>query len=227
MNSCPWFKKKELPRLEIKDTDGNMIFTRPWSCLVGRDLSNQTFINADFVGQDLSDANCRQTKFIGCKFVQAKLRHADLRGAVFNFCDLSNADLTGARVNAADFVSTSFGDKADRAALAHVEGLDEAIIDRHELVHRVKFDTLRGRRNKDVPQSRTLRKARIKDHASRPLRPRCLLLLGDPMGPNQLYEHEQKPQTPGRRRTRFPKTGGSQPTSLSLLQYCLPRKGQA
>jgi hypothetical protein len=191
-----WFKKKELPRLEIKDTDGNLIFARPWSCLVGRNLSNQIFINAVFSHLDLSDANCRGTRFVGCKFVRAKLRHADLRGSVLNFCDLSRADLTGARVNRADLLNTSFGDKANRADLTRVEGLDEALIDPRELIYKGKFDTLRGRRNKDVPQSRSLRRARIKACAEQPLRPRCLLVLGDPMGGHQQYEHSPRKQRP-------------------------------
>jgi hypothetical protein len=192
-----WFSKlfraPELPRFEIKDTEGNTIFTRPWSCLVGRDLSNQVFINAIFSGMDLSDANFRGAKLIGCKFVGAKLRQADLTGAVLNFCDLSSADLTGARIHQADLLSTSFGDKAHRADLTRVEGLGEALIDKHELVHKGKFDTRRGRRNKDIPLSRAVRKARKEFHASQPLRPRSLLVLGDPMGPNQRYEHALVP----------------------------------
>jgi len=187
------FRKPELPRLEIKDAEGDPVLIRYWSSLVGRDLSNHTFVNAIFSGLDLSDANCHSTKFIGCKFVGAKLRQTDLRSAVLNFCDLSSADLTGARVNQADLLSTSFGDKAHRADLTRVEGLGEALIDKHELVHKGKFDTLRGRRNEDMPLSRAVRKARKEFHASQPLRPRSLLVLGDPMGPNQRYEHAPVP----------------------------------
>jgi hypothetical protein len=222
-----WFKKKELPRLEIKDMDGNLIFVRPWSCLVARNLSNQIFINADFNGSDLSDANCRGTKFLGCKFVGAKLRHADLRGAVLNFCDLSRADLTGARVNQADLLNTSFGNRTQRTDMSRVERLDEALIDRHELIYKGKFDTLRGRKYKDVPQNRAVRKARIEYHASRPLVPRSLLALNFPLGRHAEFEHAPVARKPGRRRTRYPRKGSDQPAPLSLLQQLLPRKGQA
>jgi hypothetical protein len=217
-----------LPRIEVKDTEGNTIFARPWSSLAGRDLSNLSFVNADFSDLDLSDTICRNTSFIGCKFVGAKIRRADLRDAQINFCDLSHASLAQSKIHGTDFASTSFGDRRARCDMQNVEGLGEALIDPHELVYRGKFDTtLRGRRNKDVPLSRAVRKARIEYHASRALRPRCLLLQGDPMGPNQSYEHTPKPRKPGRRRTRYPRKGGNQPASLSLLQYHLPRKGQA
>ena len=176
--------------------DGNVIFARPWSSLVGRDLSHQIFINADFRGTDLSDANCRQTKFIGCKFVGAKLRQADLRDAVLNFCDLSGADLTNARISKADLLNTSFGNRAQRANMAHVEGLGEALIDPRELVHRRQFNTLRGLRSesKDIPLSRAVLKARIKVCAEQPLRPRALLVLGDPLGVGVHGRYEQAPR---------------------------------
>jgi len=189
-------RTKPQPRLDVKDTDGNLIFTRPWPCLVGRDLSNQIFINADFVGQDLSDVNFRGTKLIGCKLNGAKLRHSDLRGAILNFCDLSNADLTGARVNQADLLNTSFGNRASRTEMRHVEGLSEALIDPRELVHRGRFNTLRGLRgeSKDVRLSPTVREARIKACAEQPLRPRCLLLLGDPMGLGVHGQYQRAPK---------------------------------
>jgi len=188
------FRKPELPRFEIKDAEGDPVLIRYWSSLVGRDLSNHTFVNAIFSGLDLSDANCHSTKFIGCKFVGAKLRQIDLRSAVLNFCDLSDADLTGARINQADLLSTSFGDKVHRTEMVRVEGLDEALIDKHELVHRGKFDTRRGHRNKDIPTSRALRKARIKFCAEQPLRPRCLLVLGDPLGVGVHGQYVQAPK---------------------------------
>lgn len=200
------FKAPEFPHLEIRDTERNLIFARPWSSLVGHDLSHMTFLNANFNGLDLSDTRCHRTSFIGCQFIGAKIRRADLRGAQINFCDLSSASLAQSKIHGTDFASTSFGDRRARCDMTDVEGLREAIIDSRELVHRSRFDTLRGRRSEsgDAPQSRTLRKARVEAHASRPLRPRCLLLLGDPMGPNQQYEHAPKPRKFGRRRTRYP-----------------------
>jgi hypothetical protein len=185
------------------------VFARPWSSLAGQDLSHMTFLNANFSGLDLSDANCQGTEFIGCKFVGAKLRRADLRGAQINFCDLSGATLADAKIHGTDFASTSFGDRRTRCDMLNVEGLREAVIDAKELVHRGRFDTLRGRRNKDVRLRRD--HAKIANYASRPLRPRCLLLLGDPMGPNQQYEHAPKPRKLGRRRTRYPRRSAPLP----------------
>jgi Pentapeptide repeats (8 copies) len=187
-----WFPKEQ-PRLEIRNLDGEVIFVRPWANLAGRNLSYMSFINVDFSAMDLRDTNFRSASLIGCRFVGARMQRADL----------SNARIVGA-----DLTRTSFGDRASRTEMRHVEGLREALIDTRELVHKGQFNTLRNLRSesKDIPQSAAVRKAKVKAAQQRPLRPRCLLVLGDPMGlgAHGQYVQPLRIKKLGRRRTRYP-----------------------
>ena len=110
------------------------------------------------------------------------MRGCDLRGAIVQYCDLSGADLSEAQIDGADFFCSEFGKPKHRCKMDDVKGLKQAVISSYELIngryddgkHVVKFTKVRGRSKEDLTRV--------------PERPRCLLVLGDPMGPYQRYE---------------------------------------
>jgi hypothetical protein len=183
MGFLDWFSSpKPLPRFEIKNLNGNVIFVAPWSDLYSRDLSGLVLHNANLRNVRMEYCDCRGTDFTGSKFNGASMRGCDLRGAIVQYCDLSGADLSEAQVDGADFLCSEFGKPKHRCKMDDAKGLDQAVISSYELIngryddgrHIVKFTKIKPRSKEEL--------ARI------PERPRSLLLLGDPLGPYQKYE---------------------------------------
>jgi hypothetical protein len=88
--------------IEIKNTQGKVIFT-----LCANDLSG-----ADLSGADLRSADLSGAKLIGAKLIGADLRSADLNSADLGYADLSGAnlryaDLIGAKLSGADLSSAN------------------------------------------------------------------------------------------------------------------------
>lgn len=173
MGFLDWFSSpKPLPRFEIKDLNGNVIFVASWSDLYNRDVSGLVLHNANLRNVRMEYCDCRGTDFTGSKFNNASMRGCDLRGAIVQYCDLSGADLSEAQVDGADFLCSEFGKPKHRCSLDGVTGISNAVISPYELIngryddgrHVVKFTKIKSRSKKEL--------ARI------PERPRCLLVLG-------------------------------------------------
>jgi hypothetical protein len=177
-----FFSNKPLPKFQIKNLSGEVIFECPWSDLYSRDLSGLVLHNANLRNVRMEYCDCHGTDFTGSKFNGVSMRGCDLRNSVVQYCDLSGADLSEAQVDGADFLYSEFGRPKHRCKMDDVKGLKQAVISSHELINGryddgrqiVKFTRIKPRSKKEL--------ARI------PERPRCLLVLGDPMGPYQRYE---------------------------------------
>ena len=130
----------------------------------------------------------------------------DLRGRQWAHADLSEmlldgADLEGANLSGARLVNTSFCRANLRGAevsFAKADGanffranLDGCLMYRTE-IRNARFDEAKITHGSDVPNWRTGYtdkpiKRKKEELARIPERPRCLLVLGDPMGPHQKY----------------------------------------
>jgi hypothetical protein len=129
------------------------------------------------------------------------MRGCDLRGAIVQYCDLSGADLWQTQVDGADFLYSEVSKPKHRCNLDGVTGIDHAVISPYELINGRYDDGKHVKYTKLKPRSK-------KELALIPERPRCLLVLSDPMGPFQKYEGSEygnKPSWP-RRRLRSPIT---------------------
>ncbi len=71
--------------------------------LKGLDLSDLTFVEANFDGSDLSMANLSSTEFTSSSLQRASLVEANLSGAVFQACDFTHANLRGANLGNTTF----------------------------------------------------------------------------------------------------------------------------
>ncbi|HEY2119978.1 MAG TPA: pentapeptide repeat-containing protein [Candidatus Acidoferrum sp.] len=177
-----WFSSpKPLPRFEIKDLNGNVIFVAPWSDLYSRNLSDVVLHNVDLRNVRMEYCDCRGTDFTGSKFNNASMRGCDLRGAIVQYCDLSGADLSQAQVDGADFFDTEFGGKRNRCKFDDATGVQQAAFSPQELINGRFNDKHLLKFIKTKPVSK-------KDLARIPERPRCLLILGDPLGSYQRSE---------------------------------------
>jgi uncharacterized protein YjbI with pentapeptide repeats len=94
MGLFDWFSSpKPLPRFEIKDLNGNVIFVAPWSDLWGRDLSGLVLHNANMIGVRMTGCDLRGTDWTGSKFNNASITACDMRNSVAQYCDFSSAVL--------------------------------------------------------------------------------------------------------------------------------------
>jgi uncharacterized protein YjbI with pentapeptide repeats len=117
-----WFlSKKPLPKFQIKNLSGEVIFERPWTDLHSRNLSAVVLHNADPRNVRMDYCDCRGTDFTGSKFGGALLIGCDLRGALLNYCELSDADLSSSQIAGAEFYGTEFGKPKHRCRMQDVK----------------------------------------------------------------------------------------------------------
>jgi uncharacterized protein YjbI with pentapeptide repeats len=178
-----WFStKKPLPKFQIKNLSGEVIFERPWADLYGRNLSGLVLHNADLRNVRMEYCDCRGTDFTGSKFNNASMRGCDLRGAIVQYCDFSSADLSQTQLDGADFLCSEFGRPRHRCKMDDVKGLQQAILSSRELIngryedgrHMLKFTRTKPKSKKEL--------------ALIPERPRALLVLGEPGFQTRKYE---------------------------------------
>jgi uncharacterized protein YjbI with pentapeptide repeats len=199
-----WFSaNKPLPKFQIKNLSGEVIFERPWADLYGRDLSGPVLHNADVRNVRIDYCDCRGTDFTGSKFNNSSMRGCDLRGAIVQYCDFSGADLSECQIDGADFLYSEFGRPRRRCKMDGVAGLNQAVISKDELCNGQFEDgkhVLKFRRTK--PRSK-------KELALIPERPRALLVLGEIGFQGAKYEGwDDRTKPSWKRRTQRPERGG-------------------
>ncbi len=85
-------KRRPLVRVDLSDAN-----------LRGLDLSDLSFVDANFESSDLSMANLSTTYLMSTSFRRATLVDANLSGAVCQACDFMRANLRGANLGNAAF----------------------------------------------------------------------------------------------------------------------------
>jgi uncharacterized protein YjbI with pentapeptide repeats len=134
MGLFDWFSSpKPLPRFEIKDLNGNVIFVAPWSDLWGRDLSGLVLHNANMIGVRMTGCDLRGTDWTGSKFNNASITACDMRNSVAQYCDFSSAVLSQCQIDGADFLCTEFGRPNHRCKMQDVKG--QAVMSSEELIN--------------------------------------------------------------------------------------------
>ena len=204
-----WFEPKELPKIQIKDTEGSVILERPWSSLENKDLRGLSFVNAELSHMKLDYADCRGTIFTGSKCMGTSFRNCNLQNARMDFCDLTQARLNHANLAGCDFSATEFSRGWKRTCMDDVVGLREALMSPYELIHAGRFNSGKGKdKHHRLSKLQTMPKSQCDQVLARP---RCLLLLGDPIGPFQKYESAKlRKQQTYRRRPRISGSGHNQ-----------------
>ena len=135
--------------------------------LWGQDLRHRQWAHVDLSGMYLDGANLEGANLFGARLVKTSFCRANLRGAEVSFANAEGANFFRAN-------------------------LDACLMYRTE-IRNARFDEAKITHDSDVPNWRTSNadkpiKRKKEDLARIPERPRCLLVLGDPMGPYQRYE---------------------------------------
>jgi Pentapeptide repeats (8 copies) len=161
--------------------------------LWGQDLRGRQWPHVDLSGMFLGSANLEGANLLGARLVNTSFSNANLRGAEVSFANADGANFYRAN-------------------------LDGCLMYRTQVRH-ARFDEAKITHQSDIPNWRTTYggdkpiKRSKEDFARFPERPRCLLILGDPMGPFQRYEQSDCGTKPGRRRgirrSRFEKRDAS------------------
>lgn len=154
--------------------------------LANQDLRGRQWPHVDLSGMFLDGANLEGANLFGARLVNTSFWHANLRGAEVSFADAQNANFFRANLDGCFMYRTSIRNASfDEATITHASDIPN---------WRVPYADKRIKRPK-------------KDFA-RIERPRCLLILGDPMGPYQRYEQSEAKPSWKKRRAQRPEPGG-------------------